>query len=69
MIKFKGEIAVHIETKIKNRNIPINIRLVVTEFECPLRICFTPFCLGKSNMCMMRTPKLTLDYNVNINNW
>ena len=57
-IDFKGIVAVHIQTKANNK--VIDIRLVIKQFHCPIRICFTPFSLGKSNVTMMKTPKLSI---------
>jgi hypothetical protein len=69
LVNFKGKVAVHIETELKNQKIPINIRLLITEFRCPIRVSFTPFSLGKSYVSLMRIPKLTAEYNVKIGNW
>lgn len=68
-IDFKGKIALQIETEIKNNKIPIEIKLLLTKFKCPLRICFTPFALGKSNVCMMKTPELEAEYSAKLNGY
>jgi hypothetical protein len=66
-LNFKGKIAVQIGTKLKiGSKPPLQIKLLIREFECPIRVCFTPFSLGKSYASLLERPRLVIDYSVTI---
>ena len=39
---------------------------MIKEFKVPIRLCFTPYSLGKCYASLLDKPKLTIDYNVKI---
>lgn len=39
---------------------------MIREFQCPIRVCFTPFSIGKSYASLLDRPKLTIDYKVSV---
>lgn len=39
---------------------------MIKEFRCPIRVCFTPFSIGKSYASLLDKPQLTIDYNVTV---
>lgn len=61
LINFKGKIAVQIGTRLRFRNYPqLQVKLIINEFRCPIRVCFTPFSLGKSYASLLEHPALDL---------
>ena len=66
-LNFRGKIAVKIGSRFKIGNKPdLTVKLFIKEFKVPIRLCFTPFPLGKSYASLLDKPKLTIDYNVKV---
>ena len=67
MLDFQGKIAVQIGTRLKISKKPaLQIKLLIKEFQCPIRVCFTPYSLGKSYASLLERPKLSIDYSVTL---
>ena len=60
-LNFKGKIAVKIGSRLKIGKRPaLEVKLLIKEFECPIRICFTPFSIGKSYASLLDRPKISI---------
>ena len=66
-LNFRGKIAVKIGSRLKIGNKPdLTVKLFIKEFKVPIRLCFTPFSLGKCYASLLDKPKLTIDFNVKV---
>ena len=69
-IHFRGKIAVRIVSRFKVGKRPkLEVKLLIREFECPIRLCFTPFTIGKSYASLLARPKLAIEYSVAVGNF